>query len=124
MIRCEWTALAEFVLEPALDGADMKEFEDEVRSGKCDLWYRDHAYSVTELKGDTFHIWMVAGAQLVDFVSDMTRYAIMAGCKKMTFRTQHAGVVKMTETVCDRFSKSYPQLTDPQTREYTVWLQH
>lgn len=124
MNRCNWSELAAFVLEPALDGADIKEFEREVNEGVCDLWYRDHAYSVTQLKDDTLHIWLVAGRDLVSFVSDMVRYAKTAGCKKMTFRTQHVGVVKMTEMVCDKFGLGYPQMTDSQFLEYTVWLQH
>lgn len=124
MNRCNWSELAAFVLEPALDGADIKEFEREVNEGVCDLWYRDHAYSVTQLTDDAFHIWLVAGKDLIEFVSEMVRYAIRAGCKKMTFRTQHPGVVKMTERVCDRFSLSYPEYTEPKLCEYTVWLRH
>lgn len=125
MNRVEWTPLAAFVLEPALDGAKAGDFEREVNEGICQLWYRDHAYAVTQMKEDeSFHVWLVAGRELVEFVSELTRHASLANCKKMTFRTLHPGVVKMTAIVCDRFKLGYPTLTNPEFHEYTVWLQH
>lgn len=78
---------------PGFDSAGI--IRDSVKRGEMELWQvNDHSAAVTQFQGDTLRVHCYEGKDVLGFAGMFHHIAQKNGCKKITFHTEAAALVK------------------------------
>jgi hypothetical protein len=99
---------------PALDGANLKDFENDVESGLCALWECSGCFVLTEDRWPRLHVWLVGGKNFNDAAHAINNHLHAFNYFDCTWRTRNPAALRL-------YGFLQPELINHELHEYRVW---